>query len=233
MTSSSPEPRRLDAAWSGHSGIADQPLGTGQWTRLGSPGVLGDTVTESVLGGLAERARNAASAQGYAQGWAAGRRAGEARVRADAEQDAQRRAEVGMRRERDHEAALRALESASAHLRDRLDEACAAVESHAVEVALRIAEAVLGRELAVAADPGEDAVRRLLAVLPADVTTFTLRMNPADLTVLDRELLTGHAVTVVADPTVARGDAVAETDTSVIDASVGAALTRVREALLS
>ena len=238
MTSSSPEPRVLDAAASGAAAsdtaaIGTQPLGTGQWTRLGSPGVLGDTVTEAVLGGLAERAHNAASAQGYAQGWAAGRRAGEARLAADADEAAQRRAEAEVRHEQEHQAAVRALETAAAQVRARLDEACAAVESQAVEAALQIAEAILGRELAVATDPGADAVRRLLDVLPAEVSAFTLRLHPADLAVLDEELLAEHPVTVVSDPGVTRGDAVAETDTLVIDASVSAALTRVREALLS
>ena len=49
-------------------------LRTGVWTRLGDDRVLGDAVTEAVLGALAERTRDAAQAQGYAVGWAEGQR---------------------------------------------------------------------------------------------------------------------------------------------------------------
>jgi flagellar assembly protein FliH len=233
MTSSSPEPRVLR----GGAGLAVNSPGlggelrTGQWTRLGNSGVLGDATTEGTLQSLAERSRKAARAQGYAKGWAEGHRAGEAHSRAEAAQVAERRAEEDARRQGEHDATLRTLEAAARSLDARLAEVSAAMEEHVVEAALRIAEAVIGRELAIAADAGADAVRRALSVMPHDVPVFTLHLNPADHAVLDRTVLAGHAVTVVADPTVARGDAIAETDTTVIDASVAAGLARVREVL--
>jgi flagellar assembly protein FliH len=233
MTSSSPEPRVLRDA--GQHGVTVASLGgdlrTGQWTRLGGTGVLGDAATERTLHGLAERSRQAARAQGYATGWAEGRRAGEARSRVEAEEAARLRDEAEARRRDEHQVGLRSLDAAAETLRDRLAEACEAVEAHVLEAALQIAEAVLGRELAVATDPGADAVRRALTVMPADVSTFTLRLNPGDVAGLDETVLAGHTVTVVADPAVAIGDAVAETDTMVIDASVASALQRVREVL--
>src|SRR5688572_17219799 len=70
-------------------------LRTGHWTRLGSESVLGDLVTESVLGDIADRVRAAATAEGYAVGWAQGRRdaaaaaAEEARVRAAEQAEAE------------------------------------------------------------------------------------------------------------------------------------------------
>lgn len=233
MMSSSPESRVIrDAPQHAVSapGLGGE-LRTGQWTRLGSNGVLGDATTEATLQGLAERSRKAARAQGYATGWAEGRRAGEARSRAEAEAAAQVRAEADARRQQEHDVAIQALDSAAREVRARLAEACAAVERHVVDAALQIAEAVIGRELAVAADPGADGVRRALTLIPHDVTSFVLRLNPADRALVEPTLLTEHTVTVVEDPTVPSGDAIAETDTMVIDASVAAAFARVREVL--
>lgn len=233
MTSSSLEPRVLRDAT--RETVSAPTMGgelrTGQWTRLGSSGVLGDATTEGTLHGLAERSRRAASARGYAIGWAEGRRAGEARSRIEGEEAARLRAEAEARREREHQVTLRALEAAAREVRESLAVACSALERHVVEAALQIAEAVIGRELAVAADPGADAVRRALTILPHDAETFVLRLNPADRAVLDPAVLTGHTVTVVDDPTVPSGDAVVETDTTVVDASVAAAVARVREVL--
>lgn len=234
MTSSSPELRVLRAAEQDavSTAVFGGDLRTGQWTRWGNTGVLGDVTTEATLHGLAERSRRAAAAQGYAKGWAEGRRAGEAKSRTEAEEAARRRQELDEENRRQQMLGLGALDAASRELRARLDEACAAVESHVVEAAVQIAEAILGRELAVGEETGADAVRRVLTLLPTDVTVFTLRMNPADLAALDSDVLVEHTVTLVADATVERGGAVAETDTMVIDATVSAALARVREVLL-
>lgn len=234
MTSSSPELRvlRADEQDTVSTAVFGGDLRTGQWTRWGNTGVLGDATTEATLHGLAERSRRAAAAQGYARGWAEGRRAGEAKSRTEAEEAARRRQEADQDYRRKQVLALEALGAASSELRARLDEACAAVEAHVVEAAVQIAEAILGRELATGGETGADAVRRALTLLPADVTVFTLRMNPADVAALDSDVLAGHTVTVVADASVERGGAVAETDTMVIDATVSAALTRVREVLL-
>ncbi|HEY1134125.1 MAG TPA: hypothetical protein VGE77_06075, partial [Nocardioides sp.] len=49
-------------------------LRTGNWTRRGGPGVLGDPVTEELMDALATSTRAAAQSQGYAVGWAQGRR---------------------------------------------------------------------------------------------------------------------------------------------------------------
>ncbi|MDO9377688.1 MAG: hypothetical protein Q7T56_02480, partial [Nocardioidaceae bacterium] len=76
--SSSPEPTGLVlrdlAEVRVHGAPSRGELRTGPWTRLGSPGLAGDPVTESMLTELAARAEAAARAQGYAAGWAEGRR---------------------------------------------------------------------------------------------------------------------------------------------------------------
>jgi flagellar assembly protein FliH len=97
--------------------------------------------------------------------------------------------------------------------------------------AFTLAEAVVGRELALAVNPGRDAVARALALSP-DGVELTLRLNPDDAAVLDADSLpAGRAVTVIADATLAAGDCVADAGWSHIDARIGTALDRVRAVL--
>lgn len=255
MTSTSTEPgttRPGSAAGSpGRSGVvlrgipADQldagkgtELRSGRWTRLGSDAVRGDAATEASLHDLAERTRAAARAEGYAVGWAEGRR----RALADAAAAEQERT---ARREREHAAALAAQRDALAaladavrHLEDAAEDARAQVAGHSIELALQIAEAVLGREIAVAADPGADALVRAFTALGTPVgepVPATVRLHPDDRAALDAatlaELVGDQPVTVVSDSSLQRGDAVVATDSRTVDATVAAALDRVRAEL--
>ena len=99
MTSTSSDPVVLRDLPTEDVGTAPtgSDLRSGSWTRLGDGGVVGDPVTEAVLGPLAERVRAAARAEGYAAGWAEGRR----RAQEAAEQAAAERAAA------EHEAAVR------------------------------------------------------------------------------------------------------------------------------
>ncbi len=205
-------------------------LRTGAWTRLGTGGSLGDAVTESVLGGIAQRSHQAARAQGYATGWAEGRRV--ALARAEAEAEAVRRdADVERgRREAEHASALAALEVAAEQMRARMTEALEALADRTVEVALELTEAILGREVATATDPGADALRRALAMVDPTIPA-TVRLHPEDRMTLDPATLDGRTVVVREDPTLQRGDAVVETEDTLVDATIAAALGRVREVL--
>ncbi len=205
-------------------------LRTGTWTRFGDTGVLGDAVTEAALSELAERASAAGRAQGYAAGWAEGRRRA---------LEAARSAEADLREAATHQQADRVAEQQSlvSALTDAAERCRAdfslrydALADAALELALRIAEEVLQRELAVADEPGPDALRRALAPLHPAVSV-TVRMHPADRVLLDPSAVEGRAVTLVDDPTLARGEAVAETDDGLVDATVSSALARVREVL--
>ena len=207
-----------------------EDLRTGTWTRLGIGSILGDAVTEATLDTLAEKARAAGHAQGYAAGWAEGRRrAGE--TSAETAQAAAEALAVERRALADRQAALvealsGAVEQVHASVRAHHD----ALAEQAVDLALQIAEQVLGRELAVATDPGREALERAVRAVrtPASVT---VRLHPDDAATVDPAALAGRDVTVVADPTLTRGDAVAETDSTVVDATVAGALARVREVL--
>lgn len=205
-------------------------LRTGRWTRFGSSAVLGDEATEAALGSVVDAADSAARAQGYAMGWAEGRRAALAHAEADREERARAHDAVHARAvdevARTADGLVRAADRLHAESSAHRD----ALAATAVDLALQVAEAVLGRELQIAADPGRDALRRALAAVP-EPGPVTVRLNPDDLAALGPDALEGR-VTVRADPTLARGDAVAETDTCSVDATVAAALARVREVLL-
>ncbi len=232
MTSTSSEPvvlRDLPTGAAPHA-AADADLRAGTWTRLGSPSVLGDPVTEQTLSALAEHARDAARAQGYAAGWAQGRAAFLAQAEvAEAERATRLEAEHA-RAAQERLSATLALGAAATACQAQVEQVAAELAGHTVTLALQIAEAVLGREVATAADPGADALRRALIEVPPMVP-LTVRIHPADRALLDPSVLEGRPVVFADDPALGRGDAVVETETNVVDATLSAALDRVREVL--
>ena len=205
-------------------------LRTGAWTRLGGDRVLGDRVTENVLGGLGEQVLRAARAQGYAAGWAEGRRRAAEQVEDDRVERLRLAEEDRLNTQVARDKALVALARATDDFHEQLATSYDELTAHAVTLALEIAEAVVGRELAISADPGADAVRRALRKVPP-TAAVTVRLNPDDRAVLDLTALGDRRITLVDDPALARGDAVLETDTGIVDATIAAALTRVREVL--
>jgi flagellar assembly protein FliH len=220
----------LDTGSARVTSVQPRELRSGSWTRLGSATVLGDAVTEQTLAGLAEQAEAAARAQGYSRGWAEGRRAAEQQA---AEERAALLAEeerAGERRAAEHRAAVAGLAAAAARLDAAVTQVCERVEAEALELAARLTEAVVGHELAVAENPGLDAVRRALALTQGEALVL-VRVHPQDHSP-ELAALAG-AATVVADPTLARGDAVLDTVAGVIDARVSTAVARVTELLRS
>jgi flagellar assembly protein FliH len=203
-------------------------LRTGNWTRLGDSSVLGDAVTEQMLSGIAESARVAAQAQGYAVGWAEGRRAAEEQGRQElAAQQAQFESDQ-VRRESEHQAALALLRAASEQVRASAGEVCDAVERHAISLAVQVTETILDRELV--AEPGADAVRRALALLPAE-PLVRIHLNPEDIRSTDVDAITDLGATVVPDASLLRGDVVISAEDHIIDGRISTALDRVREVL--
>lgn len=220
-------------AWAGDTPPqpADIPdLRTGDWTRLGGSRVLGDDVTESALGALAERARRAARAQGYAVGWAEGRREAGARAEeaAAAAAELTRRAEE--QREAEHRAVIKALTLAADELRAAIAEVCARVGDQATELALAVTEELVGRELSAAVDPGVDVVRRVLAVVP-EGSSPQVRLHPSIGSSPALAELADRGLVVVPDPDIEPHDAVVETEDLVIDLRIPAALDRLRAVL--
>jgi len=186
---------------------------------------------------LVEGARAAAQAAGYAEGWAQGQR--EARVAAQAALDRSQAAE----RERDAartaelDRAVGAILTAADRLAQQAVPVITEVEDSVLRTAVDLAEALLGRELDHAREPGLDALRRVMAFAP-DSGTVTVRLHPADLATLGVPAtgepeypFQGRVVALRPDPTLSPGDALAERDTTSIDARLAEALLRLRREL--
>jgi flagellar assembly protein FliH len=201
---------------------ADQPV------NAGGPSVrLGDVYAEELA-----RLRGQAHAEGFAAGHAEGLISATAVV-AEAERAAtERLTEVQARWERRLASAASALTTAA----QRLDEAAVPVADEiretVVGTVLTLLEDLLGRELALADSPVLDAVRRALTLCPADAPTV-VRVHPDDLGDIPEDALADlpDSVRVVADPSVERAGAVAETGSRRIDAQLMAALERVQTVL--
>jgi len=178
------------------------------------------------------RLREHARAEGFAAGHAEGMTAAAAVV-ADAERAATERfADVQARWERRVASATAALGAAAT----RLDEASLPVADDVREtilgMVLTLVEDLLGRELAMADSPVLDAVRRALALVPAD-SPAVVRVHPDDLGEIPAQELAAlpDTIRVVGDPAVERAGAVAETGPRRIDAQLMAALERVQAVL--
>jgi flagellar assembly protein FliH len=211
--------------------LATPELRTGVWTRFGGSSVLGDAVTEETLSTLAESTRTAARSQGYAVGWAAGQRAAREKARTESEAAEAFRLEAEAAREREHRAAIDALELAATRLHEAVAGMSSQVEEQATGLAWELTSTLLGHELRSVT--GADVVRRALQLAPNEPIA-RLRLHPdhvADLPAADLADLHGRGVAVVADPALGWGDALVETDDHVVDLRVSTALERIREVL--
>jgi flagellar assembly protein FliH len=131
------------------------------------------------------------------------------------------------------QAVLLALRDRLHRVDQRADEVRAEFEGAVVDAALAIAAAVLDRELAQDRDHGADAIRRALAAVPNQAGAATVRLHPVDAAHLGPigDIAPGTTLTTVPDPEVARGGCVLQLGPTTVDASIAAALERVREVL--
>lgn len=178
-----------------------------------------------------EQARNDGFAEGYAEGLElAGREKSSvldyevARVR-----------EAESIRDQALQRGLTALEEAANAFAARQATALSGIEDLLLRAAFDLATTLLGRELELANSPVYDAIRRALSVLPADVPA-TLNLNPVDVEALGglgdlSQVSNGRPVRIVADPDVEPGSCIADGGSTHVDASLAAALERVREVL--
>lgn len=173
-----------------------------------------------------------ADPQAHAAGWSAGYAAGARAAAADA--DAARRAlraeheRAERERATQHADALAGLQRAADALRAQRAPVLADVLDTLQAAALELAVALLGTELSDASAAARAALARVLAAddLP---DALTVRLHPRDVAALD--LPEDVDVRVVADPTLAPGDAVAEHADGYLDARLSAAVDRARTAL--
>ncbi|MEV4636036.1 FliH/SctL family protein [Actinoplanes sp. NPDC049548] len=183
-----------------------------------------------------ERAKQEARTAGYAEGWAQGQRA--------AAQEAVAAAERARARELAHEqrraAALaqavnalgRAVTGLETQLMPTLHELQEAVLAHAFE----LAEAIVGRAMDDPEGRAAAALRRAMNAAP-EQGDIVVSLHPEDFrnlvgTATDADYnYEGRPVHLRPDPALRPGDAVAETGTTTVDASIAAAVARAREAL--
>lgn len=204
-------------------------LRVGRWTRLGGQSVLGDSITETLLDGIAAETRDAAQAQGYAVGWAAGRRAAAEQAAATELVRAARAAEDEARRAAEHRAAVQALAQAAEQVRGLLGDLASAVESQATDLALALTAEILGLRVE---DMGPaEVVARVLQVLPA-APVGRVRVHPSLVSAEAVQDLVARGLEVVPDASLGHADALVEsTDGAVVDLRIDEAMARVRAVL--
>ena len=126
--------------------------------------------------------------------------------------------------------ALAALREAAVQLDSQRAMAVTVAEDEVAALAFSVAEAVLQRELQLAASPGPDAVARALALIPAQVDVV-VRMHPDEAASVGDPSDDHRRVVIVPDPDVERGGCIAEAGACRIDTRVSTALDRVRRVL--
>jgi flagellar assembly protein FliH len=180
--------------------------------------------------------RAAARAEGYAVGWAAGLRAATEQVRAAAKEADDARQAAADAQTRAVRAAVHAVDAAAHSLEQRAVRPAGELRDAVLRAAVELTETLLGRELVLATEPGMDAFRRALDLLPAG-RPVTMRLNPADASVVRQVVAEmppgelGRDVLVVADPSVEPAGCVAECDAMRVDAQLSTALDRVRKVI--
>jgi flagellar assembly protein FliH len=191
-------------------------------TSLELPAVDDPRPATDALGGRSA-AWSAGYRDGHAEGWSAGHAEGLATGRAESAAAAIEEARAGV------DALAHRVEAALAEQDHRLT----ALAGEVVDLAVELACLVVGHHVASLADPGAEALRRAVSAAPAGPPLLA-RLHPDDVVALDTDTATlapGRRLEVVADPSVARGDCLLEAGPTLVDASLGAALDRVREVL--
>ena len=183
-------------------------------------------------------ALTSARSRGYATGYADGRRAAAEEQRAWQEAAEQTRAEQEELAAQRVAVLAQGLRAAAVELREATVPVLAEVEDVLVEAAFELASAVVGEALADRVAAARAAVSRALSGETAGAVAV-VRLNPEDLTLLeaaDAEAGDAHIVPaatprLVADSSLAPGDAIGDLPTGWLDARVSTALLRAREAL--
>ncbi len=183
-----------------------------------------------------DRADADSRAAGHAAGYAAGLRAAGAELAGQkAALDAEHRAALLHNTART-DRAVAVLTAAALALERRLLPVVTDAQDAIAVSALDLAETIIGAELTDGERSATAALGRALAVVDP-MTITTIRLNPLDLGVLDRAVLDGtvraiSGVSLTADASIARGDAIADLPLGFLDARIATAVARARAAIL-
>jgi flagellar assembly protein FliH len=185
---------------------------------------------EAVASSDPARAHAVARAAGYAAGWSQGAQAAQVTARREIELQQAQLDEVAAAERQRLASAGQALADAVTQLRATALPAVDDVAEAVLEAALRLASAVLGHEPLASSTPGRDALRRALAAGP-EVLDVGVRLNPVDAATLeDGDVPDGARI--VADPSLARGDAVLEHGLGRVEVLLQDAVRRAEAVLL-
>ena len=182
------------------------------------------------LSDSARREQDSSQAHGYATGYAQGIRAAEAVARTQREELARAATQAEVARAAEHAEAVRALGAAAAALHARTIPVLEAASTVLVESALLLAEKIIGSELSNDRFGAKAALDRAMAGIDK-ATVRQVRMNPQDLALLELDKVPGTGIALVADPVLARGDALTAFDEGFLDARISTALERACAAL--
>ncbi|WP_168625921.1 FliH/SctL family protein [Cryobacterium sp. BB307] len=167
--------------------------------------------------------------RGHAAGFAAGLRAA---AREQEEWLARKEAEYAARiaqHDAERRGARAVLEAAARAVRDCTTPVLADAQDLIAAGAIDLAEAVVGRELRDDTASARAVVHRVLAHTDTAVVV-SVRLNPSDLAALDPAETAG--LEYRADPSLRRGDAIAELPDGFLDAGITSAIERARGVLL-
>ena len=128
--------------------------------------------------------------------------------------------------------ALDAVRQAAGELNTQTTMSLEGTEEAVLSAAIEIAGMILGR--AIAEDREGAAVAALRRALEAagPLPIRVVRMNPDDLELVSMVADDEPGLQLVADPRIARGDAMVDLPDGVVDASIASAVERVRRALV-
>jgi flagellar assembly protein FliH len=183
-----------------------------------------------------EKVKQEARTRGYAEGWAQGQRAAavEAALAVQQAQLAEQASE--QRRAAALAQAVNALGRAVTALENQLAPTLAVLQDTILTHAFELAEAIVGRVVDDPEQRGADALRRAMSAA-TEHGRIVIHLHPDDY----RSLLgdsaesdfeyEGRLVHLQPDPELRPGDALADTGTTTVDASIAAAVQRAREAL--
>lgn len=186
-----------------------------------------------------EAERAAAQASGYAAGYANGMAeartvAAMKRVEQEAAVAAELEASIAART-----TALDAIFDAADELEHQIGDVTRDIEQHIISAAWDIASAIVGQVLADDDTRSKAALARALQLAPVD-TDVVVSVSERDFALLGGDLASGapvrqqrglRTVTIVADTSLADGDAIAKSDATTIDARLAQATQRVRQVL--
>ncbi|MHB8263620.1 MAG: FliH/SctL family protein [Acidimicrobiales bacterium] len=179
--------------------------------------LLPEDVRRPVTSTLADRLEDARST-GYEEGYRKGREDAMSSMEAE-------RVELTVK-------LVSSVEEAAMRLAEGRYEILKASSREIVDLAIRISEAILLRELVVSHDPGREALERAVGLAPQG-SDLVVRMHPDDVVGPDylASMFNGESIRIVEDGSVEKGGCVVQAGSCTIDGQVSTALKRVADLL--